>query len=101
MSGAAIRKKSPTKSSTSQTDQWVSSRRQGAKSGYWCRCEAWASQAAVIPEKAGIHSANPRKAPVVGLDSRFRGNDRRFERGPIPNDTTTHERAEQSIIHDS
>jgi len=32
-------------------------------------------QGAVIPAKAGIHSANPRKSAVCGLDSRFRGND--------------------------
>ena len=44
---------------------------------------------AVIPAKAGIHAANLRKCAVDGLDSRFRGNDRRFERHPIPNDTTT------------
>src|SRR5208283_4910304 len=31
----------------------------------------------VIPAKAGIYSANLGKCPVVGLDSRFRGNDRR------------------------
>jgi hypothetical protein len=52
-------------------------------------CETWAWQAAVIPAKAGIHSANLRKCAVDGLDSRFRGNDQRFERDPIPNDTTT------------
>ena len=50
----------------------------------------------VIPAKAGIYSANPWKCAVVGLDSRFRGNDqgfrgndRRIERIPIPNDTRT------------
>ena len=37
----------------------------------------------------GIYPANPQKCAVRGLDSRFRGNDRRFERDPIPNDTTT------------
>jgi hypothetical protein len=59
-------------------------------------CETWALQAAVIPAKApvipakaGIHPANLRKCAVEGLDSRFRGNDWRFERDPIPNDTTT------------
>ncbi|MGD0009849.1 MAG: hypothetical protein ABSE93_15050 [Terriglobia bacterium] len=52
-------------------------------------CETWALEAAVIPAKAGIHSANLRKCPVEGLDSRFRGNDQRFERDPIPSDTTT------------
>jgi len=44
---------------------------------------------AVIPAKAGIHSANLRKSAVHGLDSRFRGNDRRFVRDDIPNDTIT------------
>ena len=53
-------------------------------------CEIWAFQAAVIPAKPGIYSANLRKCVVDGLDSRFRGNDRRSERDPIPNDTTTH-----------
>ena len=52
-------------------------------------CETWAGQAAVIPAKAGIHLANLRKRAVDGLDSRFRGNDRRFERDPTPNDTAT------------
>jgi hypothetical protein len=41
-------------------------------------CETWALQAAFIPAKAGIYSANLRKCAVDGLDSRFRGNDRRF-----------------------
>jgi len=48
-----------------------------------------ALEAAVIPAKAGIHSANLRKRAVDGLDSRFRGNDRRFESDPIPNDSNT------------
>ena len=52
-------------------------------------CETRALQAAVIPAKAGIHSANLQKCAVHGLDSRFRGNDRRFARDDIPNDTTT------------
>ena len=52
-------------------------------------CEKQALQAAVIPAKAGIHSANLRKCAVHGLDSRFRGNDLRFVRDDIPNDTTT------------
>ena len=51
--------------------------------------ETRALQAAVIPAKAGIHSANLQKCAVHGLDSRFRGNDRRFARDDIPNDTTT------------
>jgi len=52
--------------------------------GYWCHLRAL-----VIPAKAGIHSANLWKCAVVGLDSRFRGNDRRLEWIPIPNDTGT------------
>ena len=52
-------------------------------------CETRALQAAVIPAKAGIHSANFRKCAVHGLDSRFRGNDRRFARDDIASDTTT------------
>ena len=51
-------------------------------------CETWALEAAVIPAKAGIYSANLPQCAVDGLDSRFRGNDRRFEKDPIPNDTT-------------
>ena len=43
----------------------------------------------VIPAKAGIYSASLWKCAVVALDSRFRGNDRRLEWIPIPNDTTT------------
>jgi hypothetical protein len=51
----------------------------------------------VIPAKAGIHSAGHWKYDDDGLDSRppgfaedrLRGNDRRIERNPIPNDTTT------------
>jgi hypothetical protein len=57
-------------------------------------CETWAPlEVAVIPAKAGIHSANLRKSVVDGLDSRFRGNDWRFGRDAIPNDTTTLPRA--------
>ena len=33
----------------------------------------------VFPAKAGIHSANLRKCAVDGLDSHFRGNDRRSQ----------------------
>jgi hypothetical protein len=44
---------------------------------------------AVIPAKAGIHSANLWKCAVVEVDSRFRGSDRRLEWIPIPNDTNT------------
>ncbi len=43
----------------------------------------------VIPAKAGIYPPNLWKCAVVGLDSRFRGNDRRIEWIPIPNDTST------------
>ncbi len=55
-------------------------------------CEAGALPGAVIPAKAGIHSASHWKCAADGLDSRLRGNDRCFERGPIPNDTTTRPR---------
>src|SRR5437016_1012265 len=48
---------------------------------------------AVIPAKAGIHSASHWKCTAEGLDSRFRGNDRCFERDPIPNDATIVPRA--------
>jgi hypothetical protein len=44
---------------------------------------------AVIPAKAGIHSSSLRKWAVYRLDSRFFGNDRRFEMDPVPSDTTT------------
>ena len=52
-------------------------------------CETWALEAAVIPAKAGIYSANLKKGALEGLDSRFRGNDWRSESDPILNDTTT------------
>jgi hypothetical protein len=52
-------------------------------------CETRALPGAVIPAKAGIHPASRRKCAFKGLDSRFRGNDRGFERNPFPNDTTT------------
>jgi hypothetical protein len=51
-------------------------------------CQTWASQMAVIPAKAGIHSEDLRKCAVDRLDSRFRGNDRSFQRDPILNDTS-------------
>jgi hypothetical protein len=44
---------------------------------------ARAPHAAVIPAKAGIHSANLWKFAVVGLDSRFRGNDGWLELSPF------------------
>jgi hypothetical protein len=43
----------------------------------------------VIPAKAGIHFANPQERAVDGLDSRFRGNDLRFERDAIPTPSPT------------
>jgi hypothetical protein len=53
----------------------------------------WHLRDLVIPAKARIYSANLWKCAVVGLDSRFRGNDRGLcgnhrglERIPIPND---------------
>jgi len=52
-------------------------------------CATRAIQPAVIPAKAGIHSANLRKWTAYGLDSRFRGNDGGFVRDATPNDTTT------------
>jgi hypothetical protein len=55
--------------------------------------ETRAFEVAVIPAKAGIHSANLRKCAIHGLDSRFRGNDRRFEGDLIPNDANTPARA--------
>ena len=36
-------------------------------------CETWALEAAVIPAKAGIYSANLRKCAVDGLDSSRHG----------------------------
>ncbi len=75
-----------------------------ARWGVGVICETWALEAAVIPAKAGIYSANLRKCAVSGLDSlpsassvqAFRGNDRRFERHPIRNDTATRWRAGQA-----
>jgi hypothetical protein len=52
-------------------------------------CGTRALQAAVIPAKAGIHSSDLQTCAAYGLDSRFRGNDRRFIGDDIPNDTTT------------
>jgi len=52
-------------------------------------CEIRALPGAVIPAKAGIHSANDCKYDAAGLDSRFRGNDQCFEGNPIPNETRT------------
>jgi hypothetical protein len=48
-----------------------------------------ALQAAVIPAKAGIQSDDSTFPEVSGVDSRFRGNDWRFEWDPIPNDANT------------
>ena len=53
-------------------------------------CETWALEAVVIPAKAGIYLGKPSEMRCQrALDSRFRGNDRRFEKDPIPSDTTT------------
>ena len=52
-------------------------------------CETRALPGAVIPAKAGIYSASHWKCAADGLDSRFRGNDECFDRGPIPNGTST------------
>jgi hypothetical protein len=52
-------------------------------------CDARPLPSAVIPAKAGIHSASYRKCADEGLDSRLRGNDRCDERIPIPNDAST------------
>jgi hypothetical protein len=43
------------------------------------------AQAAAIPAKAGIHSANLHECSDFGMDSRFRGNDCGLERDSIPN----------------
>jgi len=51
--------------------------------------EEWARQAGVIPAKAGIHSAKPRKCAGPALDSRFRGDDRRLVMGTNQNDIAT------------
>jgi hypothetical protein len=51
-------------------------------------CEIWALQVAVIPAKAGIHSANLLKSAICALNSRFRGNDWCSGGPPVPNDTT-------------
>src|ERR1019366_3241357 len=52
-------------------------------------CQTRALPGAVIPAKAGIYSASHWKCAADGLDSRFRGNDECFDRGPIPNGTST------------
>jgi hypothetical protein len=59
----------------------------GAGIGF--NCGTAALPGAVIPAKAGIYSASRWKCAADGLDSRFRGNDQCFERGLIPNDTST------------
>ena len=60
---------------------------------YWCHLGkvdfSCGPAKAVIPAKAEIYSANLWRCAVVALDSRFRGNDRRLEWIPIPNDTST------------
>jgi hypothetical protein len=52
-------------------------------------CATRALHAAVIPAKAGIHSASLREWADCGLDSRFRGNDGGFVGHAAPNDTNT------------
>jgi hypothetical protein len=49
----------------------------------------WHLRGLVIPANAGIYSTNLWKCAVVGVDSRFRGNDRRLEWIAIPNNTST------------
>jgi len=44
------------------------------------------AQGAVIPAMAGIQSV---RSAFPKACSRLRGNDRRFEREPMPNDTST------------
>ena len=61
--------------------------------GHWCHLRDL-----VIAAKAGIHSANPWECAVVGLDSRFRGNDQRLEWIPIPNDTSTGRRGFLTLL---
>jgi hypothetical protein len=75
----------------------VQSHRGGPIPGSGVICETQALPGAVIPAKAGIYSASPWKCAAEGLDSRFRGNDHCFERGPIPNDTTTPFQGDQVI----
>src|SRR5271157_2100217 len=48
-------------------------------------CEIQARPGPVIPAEAGIYFASHRKCAEDGMDSRFRGNDRCFERDSIPN----------------
>jgi hypothetical protein len=43
----------------------------------------------VIPAKAGIQFGDKAFPMAYRVDSRLRGNDRRFDRGRIPNDITT------------
>jgi hypothetical protein len=45
-------------------------------------------EAPVIPAKAGIQSVGSGFPKGFGVDSRFRGNDWRFQRDPTPNDTS-------------
>jgi hypothetical protein len=50
---------------------------------YWCHLRDL-----IIPAKAGIHSANLWQRAAIGLDSRFRGNDRWLKWILIPNGTS-------------
>jgi hypothetical protein len=52
-------------------------------------CGQLALQASVIPAKAGVQSVDSAFPKVCRMDSRFRGNDRRFVRSGIPKDTAT------------
>jgi hypothetical protein len=52
-------------------------------------CDPLALPCAVIPAKAGIHSASYWNCTADRMHSRLRGNDQCIERGSIPNDTTT------------
>ena len=47
------------------------------------------AKAPVIPAKAGIQSVDSLYPKTCGVDSRFRGNDRDFERPCLANDTST------------
>src|SRR5437667_12890972 len=52
-------------------------------------CERRKLPGNVIPAKAGIQPVGGLFPMTCGVDSRLRGNDRRFERCSMPNDTTT------------
>jgi len=56
-------------------------------------------ETAVIPAKAGIQSVGSALPKACGVDSRFRGNDRDFERQCLANDTSTSTRELQRRTH--